>query len=190
MIDMCNALGIEPVITTTDTTNAGDFARLVEYCHGNGSTPMGSKRHLDGHPEPYYVKYFELGNEEYNTHYVEQVEAMEAKARSLGIGNTLYYMFPSNNFLKDDDLAKAAALSPRIDNQLLADLHVVRLCLILPFMFLTNATNTHRPTCCLLNSIRHLYTHAGSGRRCRGSAEAFREHQSAKGWTHERCSQC
>eukprot|EP01043_Picozoa_sp_COSAG02_P067854 COSAG02_NODE_11058_length_1803_cov_22.682512_1_plen_69_part_10 len=69
MIDMCNALGIEPVITTTDTTSAGDFARLVEYCHGNGSTPMGSKRHLDGHPEPYYVKYFELGNEEYNTHY-------------------------------------------------------------------------------------------------------------------------
>jgi hypothetical protein len=125
MIDMCNTLGIEPVITTTDTSSAEDFAGLVEYCYGNESTTMGAKRHSDGHPEPYRVRYFELGNEEYNTHYVEQVAAMEAKAQSLGIAKTLYYMFPSNDFLNDDDLAKAAALSPRIDSQLLADLHVV-----------------------------------------------------------------
>lgn len=181
---MCNELGIEPVITTTDTTSAADFARLVEYCHGNESTPMGSKRHSDGHPRPYHVKYFELGNEEYNTHYVEQVEAMEAKARSLGIGNTLYYMFPSNNFLKDDDLTKAAALTPRIDNQLLADLHVVPcLCLALPF------TSSLKSLGVVLRIFCHLNAHAGSGWRRRGGREAVRERQPSKGRTHERRSQ-
>lgn len=58
---MCNALGIEPIITTTDTTSAAGFADLVEYCWGNTTTPQGAKRAADGHPETYNVKYFELG---------------------------------------------------------------------------------------------------------------------------------
>ena len=58
---MCNALGIEPIITTTDTTSAEDFAGLVEYCWGNTTTPQGAKRVADGHPKTYNVKYFELG---------------------------------------------------------------------------------------------------------------------------------
>jgi alpha-L-arabinofuranosidase len=40
---------------------------------------MGAKRAADGHAEQYKVKYFELGNEQYNANYVEQVAAMEAK---------------------------------------------------------------------------------------------------------------
>ena len=63
-IDMCNALGIEPVITTTETNNAQEFADLVEYCHGDESTAQGKKRIADGHPSKYDVKYFELGNEQ------------------------------------------------------------------------------------------------------------------------------
>ena len=58
---MCNALGIEPVITSTDTTSAAGFADLVEYCWGNASTPQGARRVADGHPEKYNVRYFELG---------------------------------------------------------------------------------------------------------------------------------
>lgn len=49
---------------------------------------------------------------------------MEAKAVELGIGKTLHYLFPSNNFLNDADIQKAAALQPRLDSQLLADLHI------------------------------------------------------------------
>lgn len=48
---MCNALGIEPVITTTETSSAEEFADLVEYCHGDSTTPLGKKRIADGHPE-------------------------------------------------------------------------------------------------------------------------------------------
>ena len=51
-----------------------------------------------------------------NPQYVEQVAAMEAKARELGIGRTIHYMFPQNGFLNEQDIAKASALSPRIDD--------------------------------------------------------------------------
>ena len=85
---------------------------------------MGQKRLADGHPEKYRVKYFELGNEQYNENYVEQVAAMEQKARQLGIGKTLFYMFPQKTFLNDSDIKKAAALKPRVDSQMVVDLHV------------------------------------------------------------------
>ena len=53
---MCNHLGIVPIVTTTATSSAQDFSALVEYCHGNATTPMGQKRAADGHPETYDVK--------------------------------------------------------------------------------------------------------------------------------------
>jgi hypothetical protein len=66
MIDMCNHLDIEPIITTTESSTPDEFADLVEYCWGNSTTKMGAKRAEDGHPEQYRVRYFELGNEQYN----------------------------------------------------------------------------------------------------------------------------
>ena len=124
MIDLCNALDIEPVITTTETSTTESFADLVEYAWGNTSTKMGAQRTADGHPAQYRVKYFELGNEQYNPNYDEQVAAMEAKAVELGMGGTFHYMFPQNNFLNQADLTKAAALIPRLDSQMVADVHI------------------------------------------------------------------
>lgn len=99
VIDMCNALDIEPVITTTSSSSAAELADLVEYCHGDGeSTPMGRRRVADGHPAKYNVSFFELGNEQYNGQFVSQVAAMEARAFALGLPNgTMKYLFPDNN---------------------------------------------------------------------------------------------
>ena len=41
----------------------GDF---VEYCYGDSSTAWGKQRIDDGHPEPYRVRWIELGNEQNN----------------------------------------------------------------------------------------------------------------------------
>ena len=60
--DFANAAGIEPIITTSSTTSVEKFAELVEYCWGNSSTPLGAKRNADGHPAPYRIRFFELGN--------------------------------------------------------------------------------------------------------------------------------
>jgi len=40
-------------------------ADWVEYCNGSVDTPYGKLRAQNGHPEPYNVKYWEIGNESY-----------------------------------------------------------------------------------------------------------------------------
>jgi alpha-N-arabinofuranosidase len=42
-----------------------DILDLLEYCNGTTSTYWGAKRAANGHPEPYNLKYIEIGNENY-----------------------------------------------------------------------------------------------------------------------------
>ena len=63
-IAFCRAVGCEPMICV----NAGagtpeEAARWVEYCNGPVSSPMGARRAANGHPEPYRVRLWEVGNE-------------------------------------------------------------------------------------------------------------------------------
>jgi len=66
-VALCEAVGCEPMICV----NAGDgtpeeAARWVEYCNGDPEeTEMGRLRAEHGHPEPYDVRYWEIGNEIY-----------------------------------------------------------------------------------------------------------------------------
>lgn len=63
-IQFCKDVGCEPMICI----NAGngtpqEAADWLEYCNADVSTPMGSLRAKYGHPEPYGVKLWEIGNE-------------------------------------------------------------------------------------------------------------------------------
>jgi len=65
-IALCRAIGCRPLICV----NAGDgtpeeAAAWVEYCNGSKETSMGRLRATNGHPEPYGVRYWEIGNEIY-----------------------------------------------------------------------------------------------------------------------------
>jgi len=67
---LCKLLGVEPYITvnagTGDAWSAGEY---VEYCNGDVSTPMGKQRAANGHPEPYHVKFWGIGNEMWGISY-------------------------------------------------------------------------------------------------------------------------
>lgn len=63
-IAFCRAVGCEPMICI----NAGsgtpeEAARWIEYCNGPADSPQGRKRAAAGHPEPYNVRHWEIGNE-------------------------------------------------------------------------------------------------------------------------------
>lgn len=61
---LCHEIGAEPFITINPTwTTPEDNADWVEYCNGDVSTPYGRLRAENGHPEPYGVKCWSLGNE-------------------------------------------------------------------------------------------------------------------------------
>jgi alpha-N-arabinofuranosidase len=65
-LELCRLTGARPYMAV----NAGDgtpeeAAHLVEYCNGAVSTEFGAKRRANGHPEPYNVRLWGIGNESY-----------------------------------------------------------------------------------------------------------------------------
>ena len=65
-IDLCRLLEIDPYLCVN--IGFGDdysAAQWVEYCNGDQSTLMGKWRAENGHPEPYNVKWWGIGNEMY-----------------------------------------------------------------------------------------------------------------------------
>jgi len=59
----CNLTGAEPLICLSFSDGPQSAADLVEYCNGDPQTAWGAKRAANGHPAPYRVKYWQVGNE-------------------------------------------------------------------------------------------------------------------------------
>lgn len=83
---LCRLIGVEPYITVNagfgDAHSAGEE---VEYMDGPVSTRLGAERARNGHPEPYRVKYWDIGNEPYGVW-------------QLGRTDLKYYVLKHNEF--------------------------------------------------------------------------------------------
>jgi alpha-N-arabinofuranosidase len=74
----CRQLGTEPYVCLNMGTGTLDEALAwVEYCNGAGGTAWAQRRRDNGHPEPYGVRYWGLGNEMYGDWQVGAVSAEE-----------------------------------------------------------------------------------------------------------------
>lgn len=103
-VELCRALGAEPLITCSDYVLPAEempahLAAMVEYLNAPATPehPWAMKRKAWGHPEPFGVKWFELGNES-------------------GAGN--YYCKPRRKFTSEaysDYANKCAAAMRKID---------------------------------------------------------------------------
>ncbi len=63
---LCELTGAEPLICINGGNGTVEEAReWVEYCNGPAESPMGRVRATNGHPAPYGVRYWEIGNELY-----------------------------------------------------------------------------------------------------------------------------
>ena len=85
---LCKLIDVEPYISV----NAGfgdshSAAQEVEYMNGSVNTPMGAQRARNGHPEPYRVKFWNIGNEPWG-------------AWQLGRTDLKYFMIKHNEFAK------------------------------------------------------------------------------------------
>ena len=98
------------------------FADLVEYMHGDAGLEWVRVRIANGHPAPYNVTHFELGNEQYNPDFGPQVAAMESRAARVGMKGRLTYLWPTKGFGPNSaDAPGIAALN--MTSQLAIDLH-------------------------------------------------------------------
>jgi alpha-L-arabinofuranosidase len=65
-VEFARAVGAEPTITVNVEgrgADAEEAAAWVEYCNGPATSRYGAMRAQNGHPEPYNVKLWEVGNE-------------------------------------------------------------------------------------------------------------------------------
>ena len=85
---LCKLIDVDPYISV----NAGfgdshSAAEEVEYMNGSASTHMGEQRAKNGHPEPYHVKLWNIGNEPWGSW-------------QLGRTDLKYFMMKHNEFAK------------------------------------------------------------------------------------------
>jgi len=113
-LDFCEAAGFDAIPTFCMGETPQDMAEFVDYATAPATTLWGSRRAADGHPEPYRLKYLELGNEEavnedYWLRFRPMAEAIWAKAPkvTLVVGDFIYsqpivdpYNFPGAPSIK------------------------------------------------------------------------------------------
>ncbi len=97
----CEFTKVEPLICVSfadGPQNAGD---LVEYCNGASTTPWGARRAVNGHPAPYRVKYWQVGNEIAgdNPQYLAQFGEFAAAMKHADPALLLMSSFPSQRLL-------------------------------------------------------------------------------------------
>jgi len=65
-LELARLIGVEPYVTVNaGLGDANSAAEEVEYLNGPASSEWGSKRAANGHPQPYRVKFWNIGNEPY-----------------------------------------------------------------------------------------------------------------------------
>jgi len=69
---LCRLTGAEPIlVVNTATGTPEEFRDWVEYCNGSAETEYGAMRAENGHPEPYNVKMWGIGNTDENVWWSE-----------------------------------------------------------------------------------------------------------------------
>ena len=65
-MELTRIVGVEPYVTVNaGLGDANSAAEEVEYLNGPATSEWGAKRAANGHPQPYGVKYWNVGNEPY-----------------------------------------------------------------------------------------------------------------------------
>jgi alpha-N-arabinofuranosidase len=112
----CQDLGMEPVLAVfagytlkRDVIPAGDNLKPyvqealeeIEYVTGDATTKWGAQRIKDGYPEPFKLRYVEIGNEDwfdrsgsYDGRFAQFYDAIKAKYPHLKIISTVGYEHP------------------------------------------------------------------------------------------------
>ena len=95
-VQLTRYVGAEPLICVRwSGKTAQDAANEVEYMNGGVETQFGKLRARNGHPQPYGVKYWQIGNEVGGAQYDDSVRAFAEAMRRVDPGIKILSSFPS-----------------------------------------------------------------------------------------------
>lgn len=71
-VELCRRLGAEPYICQNGLADVQEMADWVAYCNATEGK-FAEMRRKNGHPEPFGVKFWSVGNERYDKEYIQRV---------------------------------------------------------------------------------------------------------------------
>ncbi len=97
----CELTESEPLVCISFADGVQSAADLVEYCNGDTTTPWGAKRAANGHPAPYHVQYWQVGNEisGNNPGYLNRIAEFIAAMKKADPKALLMTSFPTQRLL-------------------------------------------------------------------------------------------
>ena len=101
----CKLLDTEPYIAVN--AGLGDSKQAqeeVEYCNGSAETPMGKLRTANGHTEPWYVKWWSIGNEMYGDWQLGHMTTEDFVNKHNAFANAMRSVDPSIKLIAVGDL--------------------------------------------------------------------------------------
>lgn len=100
-IRLCDYVGAAPLICVRwSGSEPADAAAEVQYCNGSVKTHWGALRAKNGHPEPYGVKYWQIGNEVEGPEYDHSVREFADAMKKADPTIKLLSSFPTPSLLK------------------------------------------------------------------------------------------
>ncbi len=101
VVQLIQTVKAEPLICVRyEKKTPKDAANEVEYFNGSIETPMGAQRAKNGHPKPYGIKYWQIGNERWGEEYWKAVPEFCKAMLAVDPKIELLSSFPSDALIK------------------------------------------------------------------------------------------
>jgi alpha-N-arabinofuranosidase len=124
-LTLCRLLGVDPYITVNAGFGDAWSAReLVEYTNGAVTTPMGKWRAANGHPQPYNVKLWGIGNEPWGDYQMGSMSLPQFEIKHNMFAKAMRGVDPSIKLIAGGampDVMEGANQAKRINGQYVPD---------------------------------------------------------------------
>ena len=124
-ITLCRLLDVEPYITVNaGFGDAWSAKELVEYTNGAATTPMGKWRAANGHPQPYHVKFWGIGNEPWGDYQMGAMSLPQFEIKHNLFAKAMRQVDPSIKLIAGGampDVMEGANQAKRINGQYVPD---------------------------------------------------------------------
>jgi len=101
-LEFCEQVEAEPLVClNANSTTLERILEEIEYCNGAADTPYGRIRVEMGHPEPFRVRYCQIGNEQRGEVYERTLIAYARAIREKHPELTLLASYPSDRIIRE-----------------------------------------------------------------------------------------
>jgi alpha-L-arabinofuranosidase len=101
-LEFCGLVGAEPLVcVNARTTNVDDVLEEIEYCNGPATSRWGALRAAMGHPEPFDVHFWQIGNEQAGEAYERTLVEYARAIRGAYPNVVLLASYPSDRIISE-----------------------------------------------------------------------------------------